>query len=89
MGWNSGGSPAQNNTPAPPPSNDYSAETTAQTTKAPAAPSPLLDLNTTDPAALEIVRKRVAQARAARGRSSLIIPLSPTATGSGGIAIPT
>jgi hypothetical protein len=52
------------------------------------APAPLLQLTTTDPTALETVRRRTRNAKANRGRSSLRIPLASPAAGSGGIAIP-
>lgn len=87
MGLNNNNSQSAPSTPKPA-SNDFSAEKTAQTAPAAQAPAPLLNLNMTDPAALELVRKRVLQAKAKQGRNSLVIPLSPAATGAGGIAIP-
>ena len=82
MGWNNNDNKSQD--------NQQQAQQQSDTQSQPAAPAPapLLNLNMTDPAALELVRKRVVEAKASRGRNSLRIPLSPAATGAGGISIP-
>ena len=71
------------------PTNDYAAEQAAGVAAASVAPNPLITMTLADPAALDNVRRRVAQVKAARGRSSLRIPLSSTVGVSGGISIPT
>lgn len=73
------------------PTNDKTAETTAETAPAVTAPAPVITLNQSSPDSLAYVQQQAAQDQAKRGRKFLqITPTVPARTSSGsGISIPT
>lgn len=79
---------AEPKAPVSAPPNDHAAEKAAQVSPAIIAPLPLIQMTLSDPDALENVRRRTAKAKAARGRSTLRIPLASAVSVSGGISIP-
>lgn len=69
-------------------SNSDSAELQAGVSPAAPAPAPLIAMALSDPDALANVKRRVEQAKAKKGRSSLRIPLGSAQGATSGIAIP-